>query len=391
VISLAKIDLSQGFDYKGRTKKAKVLMQRYGVDCLYLTAGRNQQYFAGAGYRTGWPNWLSCYILPFEGESIRVTTPLLEKTIFSSKREILGKQVYTYTDGDEAKARSLLTQALKELKANKGTIGFAEEMRVTDYLLLRDVAPEATLVNVSDTILDPIRIIKDNVEIELMRKSAELSDRCYQTANKLIKEGVTCYEVREACINAMLHGGADTATLSGTTLHHKLQKGDILDFEPIPRVRNYASETARCFFVGEPTQRERLIWDAIQTSFNETLTIIRPGVTMHTIDCTFRNAFQKGMKPIEAHYLPSRKVGHGMGLRGDGHEKPYVQENNMISLQPGMTICIDSGPGRGYLPDKRDYGFSGNSAQTIHLISQLLITESSYERLDKYPDEIQIR
>jgi Xaa-Pro aminopeptidase len=161
---LVKIDLSQDFDYRERTKKARALMQRSGVDCLYLTAGRNQQYFAGAGYRTGWPNWLSCYILPLEGEAIRVTTPLLEKTIFSSKREILGKQVFTYTDGDEAKARRLLAQALKELKVNKGTIGFAEEMRVTDFLLLREVAPKATLVNVSDTILDPIRMIKDEIE-----------------------------------------------------------------------------------------------------------------------------------------------------------------------------------------------------------------------------------
>jgi Xaa-Pro aminopeptidase len=238
------MDLTQEFDYEGRTRKARILMQTQGVDCLYLTAGRNQQYFAGAGYRTGWPNWLSCYILPLDGEALRVTTPLLEKTIFSSTREILGTKVYTYTDGDEVKARSLLRQALQELKVNRGTIGFAEEMRATDYLLLRDAAPDATLVNVSETILDPIRMIKDDLEIALMRKSAELSDRCYRTAGEVIREGATCFDVRQACVDALLQGGADAATLSATTAQHRLTKGDTLDFEPIPRIRNYASETS---------------------------------------------------------------------------------------------------------------------------------------------------
>jgi Xaa-Pro aminopeptidase len=388
---VVKTELRQDFDYQGRTRKVRILMQKHGIDCLYLTAGRNQQYFAGAGYRTGWPNWLSCYILPLDDEALRVTTPLLEKTIFSSPREILGTKVYTYTDGDEAKARSLLRQALQELNVRTGTIGFAEEMRATDYLLLRDAAPDATLVNVSDTILDPIRMIKDDLEIAIMRKSAELSDRCFRTAGEVIREGVTCSEVRRVCVDALLQGGADAATLSATTAQHRLKKGDILDFEPIPRIRNYASETARCFFVGEPTRRERIIWKVIQTAFNATLGVIRPGVTMHDVDRMFRNAFRDGMKPIDRNYIPSRKVGHGMGLRGDGHEKPFVQENNHVCLTPGMTICIDAGPGRGYIPHKRDYGYSGHAAQTIHLISQLLITEQGFERLDQYPDEIQIR
>jgi Xaa-Pro dipeptidase len=364
-------------------------MQKQGIDCLYLIAGRNQRYFSGySAFGAGWPTWLSPYILPLEGEPVRVTTPMFEDIIETATGEILGKKLYLYTDGDVDMAKKQLKQSLVDLKVRNGTIGIEDEMRHTDYELLREMAPDATIKNVSEEVLDPIRMIKDELEIENQRKSAALGDLLLKTATEVIKEGVTYYEMRLALAKCIIEGGADIASLTGGNLSHKIQKGEAFDLEPIVRVGGYAVEVARTFFVGEATRKERVLWQACMDAYDAVESIVRPGVTMHELDLVCREAMREGVKEFLPNYIQGWKVGHGMGLPG-GHEPPMVQENNMTKAAPGMVFVID--PGVIITKPITDFSYSGTKTGTgvpLHIISTVLVTEKGCERLDKFTHDL---
>lgn len=373
------------FDYEGRAEKARDLMQKQGIDCLYLLAGRNQLYFSGySAFGAGWPTWLSPYLLPLEGEPVRVTTPMFEDIINTVSGKVLGKKLYLYTDGDEAMARKQLKQALKDLKVDKGTIGVEEEMRHTDYELLREVTPDVKIKNVSEEVLDPIRMIKDDLEIAYMRKSAQISDRFLETAAEVIREGKTYYEVWLELAKCQVEAGADSARLSGRSAFRNVQKGDAMHFEPVPRVNGYGVEVARTFFVGEATREERIIWKANMKCYKTVEALVRPGVKMHELDLACRKCIREGVKEVIPNYTMGWKVGHGMGLTG-GHEKPYVQENNMTKAAPRMVFVIDPG----VIWTKKLDPAAGFGVP-IHIISTVLVTEKGCERLDKFTHDLTI-
>jgi Xaa-Pro aminopeptidase len=310
----------------------------------------------------------------------------------STSRKYLGHKWYIYTDGDEAGARRQLRQAFIDLGVEKGTIGVQESTRYAEYLLLKETALEAKIENVSETILDPIRMIKDEMELANIRKSAEAADRLYETAARIIGRGAHVYDIRVELAKSLIDAGADSASIKGGgDLSHELDEGDILDFEPIASVNGYAAETARTFFVGpEPGESARLVWKAIKESYEVIMTHIRPGVAMHELDVAFKDSFKEAMRVIHPNFIRTRKVGHGMGLHVSGHEKPFVQEFNMTKAAPGMVFVIDPGPGPGFFPEKHDYGYGGKPGASIHIISTVLITENGFEVLDKYPIEMNI-
>ncbi|MEE9510250.1 MAG: aminopeptidase P family N-terminal domain-containing protein, partial [Candidatus Bathyarchaeia archaeon] len=207
------MSVNEEFDYEGRASRARALMQKYEVDCLYLVPGRNQKYFSGYTGWGGWPTRLGSYILPLEGDPVRVTIPMYVGFIMGVPRKILGKKFYLYTDGDEDTAKNQLKQALKDLKVKKGIIGVEEEMRHTDHLLLKEAAPEATIKNVSKIILDPLRMIKDDLEIAKIRKSAQICDHFFKTATEVIGEGRLLNEIRIELAKCIVEAGADSSRI----------------------------------------------------------------------------------------------------------------------------------------------------------------------------------
>jgi Xaa-Pro dipeptidase len=381
------MSLNEEFDYEGRVRRARDLMQKYDVDCLYLVPGRNQRYFSGYTGWGGWPTRLGSYLLPLEGDPVRVTIPMYVGFIMGTPRQVLGKTFYLYTDGDEATAKKQVRQALKDLKVERGTIGVEEEMRHTDYLLLNDVAPEATIKNVSQILLDPLRMIKDKQEIAKIRKSAQICDHFFKTATEVIGEGSLLNEVRLELAKCIAEAGADSSRIPRLTdASRRARKGDVFDVEPGITIDGYYAEASRTFFVGEATEKEQIIWKACMKAYDEIESLIRPGVTMHQLDVTFKKSMREGLREVIPNFKSTRRLGHGVGLVG-GHEIPLVQEFNMMKAAPGMVFAVDAGPGPGAIKKKDCSGF-GHGSVASGITSTILITENGFKRLDTFTHDM---
>jgi Xaa-Pro aminopeptidase len=303
------------------------------------------------------------------------------------QRHVLGDRLYLYTDGDQAMARKQVQQALHDLKVNAGSIGVEQEIRHTDYQLLKTAVPDASISTVSQTVLDPIRMIKDDEEIANIRKSANICDHFFETAREIIREGRPLNDVRITLATRIAELGADSARIpSLTSSSQRIRKGDIFDFEPDVVVDGYYAEASRTFFVGVPSAKEQIIWKTCMTTYSEIEAKVRPGVTMHELDLLYKKLMRKGLRKIHPQYATSRRLGHGVGLAG-GHEIPLVQENNMMKAQPGMVIALDAGPGPGVIQKQDKSGF-GHGSVASGITSTVVVTPTGCERLDKYTHDL---
>jgi Xaa-Pro aminopeptidase len=372
-----------------RTARARNLMQRHEIDCLYLIPGRNQRYFSGYTGWGGWPTRLGAYILPLEGAPVRVTIPMYQGFLNGLQHHVLGHSLYLYTDGDQAMARKQVKQALHDLKVETGSIGVEEEIRHTDYQLLKTAVPDASISTVSQTVLDPIRMIKDDEEIANIRKSANICDQFFETARDIIREGRALNDVRITLAQRIAELGADSGRIPSLTSNSQpVRKGDIFDFEPDVVINGYYAEASRTFFVGTPSTKEEIIWKTCMTTYAAIEAKVRPGVTMHELDLLYQKLMRDGLKEIDPQYATSRRLGHGVGLAG-GHEIPLVQENNMMKAQPGMVIALDAGPGPGVIQKQDKSGF-GHGSVASGITSTVVVTPSGCERLDKFTHDLMV-
>jgi Xaa-Pro dipeptidase len=111
-------------------------------------------------------------------------------------------------------------------------------------------------------------------------------------------------------------------------------------------VEGYQSDITRTFVLGKATDKMQKVFGIVRQAQTATLRTARPGVPLEKLDAAARQVI------VEAGYGPgftyfTHRLGHGMGM--DGHEWPYLVQNNMfgwaksLSLQPGMVFSDEPG------------------------------------------------
>ncbi|MFD3445609.1 M24 family metallopeptidase [Microbacteriaceae bacterium 4G12] len=136
------------------------------------------------------------------------------------------------------------------------------------------------------------------------------------------------------------------------------------------RINGYASECERTFFIGEPTEEEKEIFQHMIHARNAALGVLKAGVKVKEVDLAARNYLDTcGLKGNLLH-----RTGHGIGL--SNHEAPFIAEGSEETLEENMVISIEPGI---YID-----GFGGfRHSDTV------LITKDGYELLTKAPVELE--
>jgi Xaa-Pro dipeptidase len=111
-------------------------------------------------------------------------------------------------------------------------------------------------------------------------------------------------------------------------------------------VHGYQSDISRTWVYGEPSAKQRKVWDTVKHGQEIALQTAKLGVPVGSIDDAVRGYYEKqGWGP--GYHLPglSHRTGHGIGL--DGHEPPYLVHGDTTPLAAGM--CFSDEPGI-YIP-----------------------------------------
>lgn len=199
-------------------------------------------------------------------------------------------------------------------------------------------------------------IIKNDLQIDLMRKSGRLLAETLLLVQKYIKPGVTTAEV-DAVAETFIreHGGipsfkglygfpaATCISVNESVVHgfpgkYKLKEGDIVSIDCGVLLNGYHSDAARTFPVGNVSEDASKLIKVTEESFFQGIENAKVGNRLTDIS----HAIQQH---VESHGLSVVRdyVGHGIGE--EVHEDPDVpnfgKPNKGCKLQHGMVLAIE--------------------------------------------------
>lgn len=199
-------------------------------------------------------------------------------------------------------------------------------------------------------LVEPLRLIKDEDELSIIRENALIGCRLFDHILTVIRPGIREIEVAaELEYQARLYGAEgmsfETIVASGerSALPHGKastaqlpRKGFVtLDFGIIRE--GYCSDMTRTVCLGAPRSEERKAYEAVLEAQEAGVAAVCGGASCGEIDEAARSVLRKaGMADAFSH-----STGHGVGL--EIHEQPRLGAGQKARLQPGMVVTIEPG------------------------------------------------
>lgn len=200
-------------------------------------------------------------------------------------------------------------------------------------------------------------IIKTEHEIELMRKAGEILAKTHEELKKIIKPGISTYEIDKCSEDFIRSCGCEPSFLNyqgypasicvsvnDEVVHgipskeRILQEGDIVSLDAGVIYKGYHSDAARTYGVGTIDSESVQLIEVTKQSFFEGLAQCRAGNHINDISkAVFGYVTKRGYSAVRD------LVGHGVGAHL--HEEPNVPNYPKLfkgpKLKPGMVIAIE--------------------------------------------------
>lgn len=330
-----------------RIRKAQGLMRSEGMQALYLDTSSSLFYFTGLRLRPS--ERLHGAVIPAEGEVVYLCPAFEEEKIRTMLR--IGDDVRTWEEHEDP--TSLVIDTVRALGYPQGTIAVDESTPFFTFDGLRRAGNSFEFAN-GNLITGRCRMIKSTAEIALMQRAKDITLEVHKATARVLAEGITTTEVAEFIARAHASLGVDgplsfcivlfgepTAYPHGVPYPQTLAEGDMVLIDTGATVEGYHSDITRSYVFGEPTARQREIWNLEKTAQLAAFEAARPGATCESVDAAARAVIESaGLGPGYAVPGLPHRTGHGIGL--DVHEWTYLVKGNQTRLEPGM--CFSNEP-----------------------------------------------
>ena len=235
-------------------------------------------------------------------------------------------------------------------------VGFEENY--ISYAQYKDYMQKYKANNLEETenIIEKQRMIKDEHEIELLKKACEITDNCFSHLLQYIKVGMTEKQIAYEIERYFLKNGADglafdtiVATGKNSSKPHskatekKIELGDTILIDFGCKYKGYCSDMTRTIYAGFLPEKVKKVYNLVLKNQLQTEKELKEGANIRIIAKNVDNDFK-----LNGHSL-IHALGHGIGL--DIHELPIVstkidqnlKENMVITNEPGIYIPEEFG------------------------------------------------
>jgi Xaa-Pro dipeptidase len=333
-----------------RIGKLQRLMSEQGVGGMIMESGSSLEYFTGVQWRRS--ERTTAAVIPAKGEPVLVTPAFEEPSV----RETLavGGEVRPWNEHENP--FSVLVGALRDRGAGSGKIAFEDTTRLYIVDGVRAAAPALSVVS-GTALVRACRLIKSPTELMLMQTANDVTLAALRHVHANVSPGMSPGEIG-ALMNSATSalGGSPEFSLvlineasaypHGSKQPQTLRDGSVILMDVGCTVHGYQSDISRTWVMGQPTAKQRKVWDTVKHGQEIALATAKPGTPVGAIDDAVRAYYEnEGWGP--GYKLPglSHRTGHGIGL--DGHEPPYLVHGDATALEPGM--CFSDEPGI-YIP-----------------------------------------
>jgi Xaa-Pro dipeptidase len=347
------------------------------LDAIALNPGSSLSYLTGLGFHL------------MERPTVLLAAPGATPALVLAELEInkahsapVQIQAFRYSDTPTTWPGAF-RQAAEALGLDGKKIGVEPtRLRFLELGYLQEAMPNARFVSAED-VVNSLRLQKDVVEIEAMRRAVEIAQQALQATLPAIRPGVSERQIASELMVQLLRAGTDpdlpfhpivssgphSADPHASPSDRLLQKGDLLVIDWGAASQGYISDLTRTFAIGEVEPEFQRIAELVKLANANGRAASRPGIPAGQVDAAAREVIEDGgYGPYFFH-----RTGHGIGL--EAHEPPYIFGENSLVLAPGMTYTVEPGiylPGRG----------------GVRIEDNVVITENGAESLSDLPREL---
>ena len=334
-------------EFSDRINKACALMQQNGLDAVYLNAGTNLYYFTGTQW--GASERMVGAILGADGQ-LEYIAPAFEIATIKDFQLIEGPVNGWH---EHESPYELFGQVLAKMGLTDGTIGLDESCSFF-------ISNGLNLANSHYSFVDakPVtagcRMCKSANELALMQRAMDMTLEVHKSVARILRDGISTQEVSQFINTAhqvvgapkgsyfcIVLFGEDSAYPHGVRNPNNLVAGDMVLIDTGCQLHGYNSDITRTYVFGQPTERDREVWNHEKASQAKGFEAAQLGRACGTVDDAARgHLVSLGYGPGYATPGLAHRTGHGIGL--DIHEWPYLVSSDKTPLKVGM--CFSNEP-----------------------------------------------
>ncbi|OZD10259.1 peptidase M24 family protein [Rhodococcus sp. 06-235-1A] len=327
--------------YASRLARAARLTADAGLDALLITPGPDLQYLIGS--KASSFERLIALVVPADGSTPSVVVPRLElAALGDSAAQDLSLDLVDWVDGVDP-------YALVAAAVPAGTrTAVADAMPALHFVPLAEVF--GTVPVLATHVLRELRMVKDEAEIDALRRAGYAIDRVHARMGEWLRVGRTEAQIAADIAAAIVEEGHTAPEFiivgsgpHGADPHHEVsdrvvEAGDIVVIDiGGPVAPGYNSDSTRTYSLGEPSAEIAEQYAVLERAQQAAVDAVVPGVTAQSIDAAARDVLvDAGLGEAFLH-----RTGHGIGL--SVHEEPYIVAGNDITLTEGMAFSIEPG------------------------------------------------
>ncbi|WP_138753394.1 M24 family metallopeptidase [Paenibacillus sinopodophylli] len=349
-----------------RVKRLRQLMEEHRFEAILIGSEYNRRYISGFTGSSG-------MVLITPNKSYLLTDFRYRS---QAPQQAEGFQIVEHGASPLVDVRDILSEEkLSKLAFEQDHVVYSEFTAWTKLLSGITLEP-------SSGIVEQLRQIKDEAELQVMQEAADLADSTFNHILKLIRPGVRETDIAlEMEVYMRSHGATsssfDTIVASGerSALPHGVASDRIIGNNEFVKLdfgayyNGYCSDLTRTVVVGTPTDKHLEIYNIVLEAQLHALANIKPGMSGREADALTRDIITKyGYGDLFGH-----GTGHGLGM--EIHEAPRLSKLSETILTPGMTVTVEPGI---YVP-----GFGG-----VRIEDDIVITETGIKILTSSPKDL---
>lgn len=365
-----------------RARVAKELNNR-GFDGLLMFRQESMYYLTG--YDTFGYVFFQCLYMGADGETLTLLTrtPDLRQAQHTSMID----DIRIYIDTEESNPAKELRDILDEHGCAGKRLGIeTDAYGLTGYNHKRVEAALDGFCELEETsdIVTRLRAIKSPAEIEYVREAARLADVGLERAVEKAAPGAFEGEILSAIQGAIFEGGGDppgNEVIVGSGPRsllfryasgmRQLDENDQLSLEWAGVYRRYHAAMMRTLVVGEASEYQRYLFDAVREATEAMTEALAPGRPVGEVDTAHRRVLDAA--GLEKHRFAACGYSQGTTFQPNWMDWPMLYEGNSVLAEPGMTFFLHC------IVTDSDRGVAMSLGRTC------LVTETGREVLSKHP------
>ena len=199
----------------------------------------------------------------------------------------------------------------------------------------------------TENMIEKQRMVKDEEEIENLRKACKVTDECFEHIVNYIRPGMTEKQISREIdyyyyknaqglsFETIVASGENSSKPHAIPTDRKIQNVDIITIDMGCKINGYCSDMTRTIFVGQVPEYVKPVYELVLKNQEQVLQDMKENANTKQIAKMVDNDFKLH------NYDLIHALGHGVGL--EIHEGPTLSINSENILRENMVVTNEPG------------------------------------------------